>query len=182
MILEDKLLIRRYNRGNAEAIRRIYEKYKNDLTTLATALLYDKNLAEDVVHDVFTVFINSCGKLNLRENLKGYLVRCVVNKARDKNTAGQKQQSTPLDEIEPVALDANAPDWMAQLDEHKQKLTIALSRISWQQRVVLMLHLYSDLTFREIAKLENESINTIQGRYRYGLDKLRSMLNGEVKK
>jgi DNA-directed RNA polymerase specialized sigma24 family protein len=38
------------------------------------------------------------------------------------------------------------------------------------------------MTFRQIAKIQNTSINTIQGRYRYGMDKLRSILNGEIEK
>ena len=58
-MLEDKLLIWKFNRGSREALRSIYEKYKNDLVTLAAALLIDKNSAEDVVHDVFVTFIES---------------------------------------------------------------------------------------------------------------------------
>jgi RNA polymerase sigma-70 factor (ECF subfamily) len=46
--------------------------------------------------------------------------------------------------------------------------------------VVLLRH-FSDFKFKQIAALQNVSINTIQGRYRYGLDKLRSLLNGELK-
>jgi DNA-directed RNA polymerase specialized sigma24 family protein len=52
-MLEDKLLIWKFNRGNYEALRSIYEKYKDDLVTLAAALLIDVASAEDVVHDVF---------------------------------------------------------------------------------------------------------------------------------
>ena len=57
-MLEDKVLIWKYNRGRAQVLPRIYIKYKDDLMTLATALLYDKSSAEDVVHDVFATFIN----------------------------------------------------------------------------------------------------------------------------
>jgi DNA-directed RNA polymerase specialized sigma24 family protein len=45
-----------------------------------------------------------------------------------------------------------------------------------------MLHLKGGLKFREIAKLQCVSVSTIHGRYRYGLDKLRSLLNSEVEK
>jgi RNA polymerase sigma factor (sigma-70 family) len=67
------------------------------------------------------------------------------------------------------------------LNEQSQNLAQALSTLPYEQREVLLLHLYSGLKFRTIAELENESISTIQGRYRYGLNKLRSLLNGEVK-
>ena len=49
-----------------------------------------------------------------------------------------------------------------------------------EQREVVLLRLTADMKFRDIAKLQQVSINTVQGRYRYGLDKLRSVLNGEV--
>lgn len=46
----------------------------------------------------------------------------------------------------------------------------------------MLLHLYSGMKFKAIAKLCRESVNTVKGRYRYGLEKLRSLLNSEVAK
>ena len=60
-MFEDKVLLWQYDGGRAKALRRIYAKYKDSLTTLATVLLYDKSAAEDVVRDVFTAFVRSCG-------------------------------------------------------------------------------------------------------------------------
>ena len=68
-MLEDKLLIKKYNRGRREVLHRIYEKYKDDLMTLAMALLYDRQAAEDVVQDVFVNFVRSCGKLRIRKEI-----------------------------------------------------------------------------------------------------------------
>jgi len=181
-MLEDRLLIWKYNRGKTEVLRRIYAKYKDDLMTLASALLYDKSSAEDVVHDVFTAFINSCGKLQLTENLKGYLATGVANNARNRNKAAQRHQGTPLQQVAPIASDSNRPDYSAMFGEQSQRLVRALYQLPYRQREVLLLHLYTGLKFRTIAELEGESINTIQGRYRCGLDKLRSLLNSEVEK
>ncbi len=44
----------------------------------------------------------------------------------------------------------------------------------------MLLRLTADMKFRDIARLQQVSINTVQGRYRYGLNRLRSILNGEV--
>ncbi len=181
-MLEDRLLIWKFNRGKTEVLRRIYVKYSDDLMTLATALLYDKSSAEDVVHDVFVTFIRSFGKLRLTENLKGYLTTCVANNVRNKNKARQRQQSVTLKQVAPVASDSNRPVLSAMFEEQSQRLAWALSQLPYQQREVLLLHLFSGLKFRTIASIEDESINTIRGRYRYGLDKLRSLLNSEVEK
>ena len=181
-MLKDRVLIWKYNRGKADVLCRIYVKYKDDLMTLACALLYDKSSAEDVVHDVFMAFIKSCGKLRLTESLKGYLTTCVVNNVRNKNKAGQRYHSNSLEHVAAIASDSNRPDFVAIFDEQSQRLAWALSQLPYQQREVLLLHLYSGLKFRAIGKLESQSINTIQGKYRYGLDKLRSLLNSEVEK
>jgi len=180
-MLEDRLLMWKYNYGNVDVLRRIYVKYKDDLMTLASALLHDRDPAEDVVHDVFVKFIESCGKQRLTKSLKGYLVTCVVNDIRNKNKAGQRHQSASLEQVAPIASDTNRPDISAVFGERSQHLAWALRQLPYEQREVLLLHLYSGLKFKAIAELEGESISTIQGRYRYGLNKLRSLLYSEVK-
>ncbi|MHC4204905.1 MAG: RNA polymerase sigma factor [Planctomycetota bacterium] len=180
-MLEDRLLMWKYNHGKADVLQRIYVKYKDDLMTLATALLYDRGSAEDVVHDVFVKFITSCGKQRLTRSLKGYLVTCVVNDARNKNKARRRHQSVSLEQVEPIASDSSMPDIPVMFGERSQRLAWALHQLPCRQRKILLLRLYNGLKFRTIARLENESINTIRGRYRYGLNKLRSLLNSEVK-
>jgi RNA polymerase sigma-70 factor (ECF subfamily) len=181
-MLEDRLLIWKFNKGRKDVLERIYAKYKDDLMTLSAAILYDKSSAEDVVHDVFVKFIRSCGKMQLNQSLKGYLITCVVNTARNKNKAGQGREDTSLDSIGEISSGSHGPDIALMVSEHSQKLAQALSRVPYEQREVLLLHLYSGLKFRAIANLQKESISTIQGRYRYGLNRLRSLLNGEVQK
>jgi RNA polymerase sigma-70 factor (ECF subfamily) len=178
-MLEDKLLIWKFNRGNREALRSIYEKYKNDLVTLAAALLTDVSSAEDVVHDVFVSFIESSRKFCLTGSLKGYLATCVANNARNRNKAGRLHQNR---QSETVISDTNRPDSAAIFGEELRQLSLALEQLPYEQREVLLLRLYSGIKFKAIAQQQNVSINTVQGRYRYATDKLRSMLNGEVRK
>jgi RNA polymerase sigma factor (sigma-70 family) len=57
-----------------------------------------------------------------------------------------------------------------------------MAELPYQQREVIILHFQGGMRFKAIAKSQDVSINTIQSRYRYGLDKLRSLLNSEVEK
>jgi RNA polymerase sigma-70 factor (ECF subfamily) len=59
-------------------------------------------------------------------------------------------------------------------------LRAALAQLPEEQREVILLHFKADLTFREIAEWQEASINTVQGRYRYGLDKLRALLKEKL--
>jgi RNA polymerase sigma-70 factor (ECF subfamily) len=179
-MLQDKLLIWQFNRGRKEVLRQIYEKYKDDLVTLAAALLTDVNSAEDVVHDVFISFLKTFEKFRLTGSLKGYLATCVANNARNKNKTKRRYQSVSLDETEQVLSNADGPDTTTIFSEELRQLSRALGQLPYEQREVLMLHVYSGLKFKAIAKSQGVSINTVQGRYRYALNKLRSMLNSEV--
>ncbi|MBN2317149.1 MAG: sigma-70 family RNA polymerase sigma factor [Sedimentisphaerales bacterium] len=179
-MLEDKLLMWKYNRGDVNVLPRIYAKYKDGMMTLATALLYNRSTAEDVVHDVFVKFIRSCGQLKLTKTLKGYLTTSVVNTVRNKNKAGQKHQGTSLEQVSPVESHSSQPDVRAIFGEQSQRLARALRQLPYEQRKVLLLRLYSGLKFRAIAELQGQSVNTIQGQYRYGFRKLRSLLDSEV--
>jgi RNA polymerase sigma-70 factor (ECF subfamily) len=181
-MLQDKLLIWQFNRGRKEALRHIYEKYKDDLVTLAAALLSDVDSAEDVVHDVFVSFLKSFEGFKLTGSLKGYLATCVANNARNKNKARQRHQNVSIDEKGQIISGAKKPDAAAIFGEELHQLLLALGQLPYEQREVLMLHIHSGLKFKTIAKSQNVSINTVQGRYRYALDKLRLMLNSEVKK
>jgi DNA-directed RNA polymerase specialized sigma24 family protein len=63
-MIEDKLFLLKFKFGSKDALTRIYEKHKNYLLRLSTALLHNTNSAEDVVHDVFSHLPSLRTKLN----------------------------------------------------------------------------------------------------------------------
>ena len=180
-MLEDKLLIRRFKRGSESAFNRIYEKYKNYLLTLATALLHDVSAAEDIVHDVFVAFAKSMEEFELTGSLKRYLAVCVINRARNVNKA-LKPLSLAADQAEHSMSGSPRPEQSAILAEHSERINNAMAQLSYEQREVVALHLISGMKFRQISELKDKSINTIQSRYRYGLEKLQSILDKKVAK
>jgi RNA polymerase sigma-70 factor (ECF subfamily) len=180
-MLEDALLRIRFNRGRKDVLPRIYEKYKHELVTLAAALLQDKSKAEDAVHDVFVSLLEPQRQLKISRTLKGYLATAVANKARTKNKFSANHQTVGNEQLEISATKDSRPDFNAVFGEQKRYLMNVLSQLPYEQREVILLKIYSGLKFRAIAESQNVSINTVQGRYRYGLEKLRSILDGELK-
>jgi RNA polymerase sigma-70 factor (ECF subfamily) len=179
-MLEDRYLILKFNRGDRSVLHRIYDKYKDDLVSLAAALLRDVSLAEDVVHDVFIAFLSSAERFRLTGSLKGYLATCVANRARNVNKAAWRRHGTALDGVVEMACDAPAPEQAAIFGEQLRRLTEALQQLPYEQREVLLLRSHSGLRFAAIARTQGVSINTVQGRYRYAVDKLRSILDSEA--
>lgn len=181
-MLEDRVLVWRFKCGSRDAFRRIYEKYENDLLTLATNLLNDGSAAEDVVQDVFISFVQSVENFHLSGSLKSYLSTCVANRTRDYARKRQRQQAVAFNEAQQMALDESEPVQVVTHSEELQRLTHAMSTLPYEQREVIVLRLHGGLKFKAIATLQKVSIKTVQSRYRYGLDKLRSILDSEAEK
>jgi RNA polymerase sigma-70 factor (ECF subfamily) len=180
-MLEDRLLVWKFKRGSEEAFRRIYEKYVDNLLTLAANLLHDTNAAEDVVQDVFVSFLQSAENFHLRGSLKSYLSICVANRSRDRIRKMVRQQALDIDEAEKTS-GKDEPVHLAVQNEQLHRLQKAMRQLPYEQHEAITLRLHGGLKFRQIAELQNVSIKTVQGRYRYGLDKLRSILNHELEK
>jgi RNA polymerase sigma-70 factor (ECF subfamily) len=178
-MLEDKLLLRRFKNGSTDAMQSIYRKYENYLLTLAITFTGSIDTAEDIIHSVFCSFIENRRKIKLRGNLKSYLATCTANLARDKLRAS-KRNSDRLNSIEPLEHYSEGTEQRVIWTEQSRMLSIALNQLPFEQREVIVLHLKGGIKFREIALMQEVSIDTIKSRYRYGLKKLRSMLDDEM--
>ncbi|MBL7184747.1 MAG: sigma-70 family RNA polymerase sigma factor [Phycisphaerae bacterium] len=174
-MLDEKRLIRELKRGSEEALHQIYMEYKDSLLTIATALLHDNNAAEDVLHDVFVSFAGTVGRLRLRGSLRSYLTTSVVNRVRD-SYRKKKHRMVEFDEARQVAGDSGDPEKSAVFGEQSRQLADALAQLPPEQRETIVLHLNGRMKFKEIASMQGIAISTVQGRYRYGLGKLRTIL------
>jgi RNA polymerase sigma-70 factor (ECF subfamily) len=180
--MEDKLLIWKFKCGSTDALRRIYGKYKSHLLKISTALINDKSLAEDAVHDVIVTFAQSAKSVKVTGNLKSFLATCVANRARNINGHSRLRGTVDLVEAENAISRSPRPEqWVADNEEF-DRLNDALSQLPYEQREVITLHLHGGMKFKIIADMQQTPINTVQSRYRYGLDKLRSLLDCEVEK
>jgi RNA polymerase sigma-70 factor (ECF subfamily) len=175
--LEERLLVWRLNRGDATALSEVYERCRDDLLRLAGSMLHDGPAAEDIVQDVFVAFAGAARTFRLTGRLKGYLATCVANAARNRLKAAARRRTTDLDEAASLASPGEPPDRWMVISEQFERVSGAMADLPAEQREVITLHVYGDMTFREIAEWQQASIKTVQSRYRYGLDKLRSALN-----
>jgi RNA polymerase sigma-70 factor, ECF subfamily len=168
-----------YKKKDADALCSIYKKYIDTLLILAIALCHDRNMAEDAVHDVFVDFAANFADFKLTGSLKAYLSKCVANRVRDML---RKKQARPLSPEADYAApgEETEPQQLIVCNERLKLLSEALERLPYEQREVIVLHLQGGMRFGSIAKTLGLSVNTVKGRYRYGVSKLRSILNGKL--
>jgi len=179
--MEDKLLVIRCKQGSKDALRRVYEKYRDYLLVLAVALSKNKNVAEDAVHDVFVCFAEKVRTFKLTGSLRAYLATCVANRVRDTQRAKQNK-TVSIEENCTEVMDLREPCGDIVFNEELEQLSTALAGLPYEQREVIVLRIYGQMRFGAIAKSLGVSANTVKGRYRYGIGKLRSVLNNEVGK
>ncbi len=179
-MLEDSLLIWKFKRGNIDALRQIYDKYKGDLLKLGITLTGDVCLAEDVVQDVFVKLAEMHDRISIHGHLKNYLITCVINRIRSLGRNRQRRQTKAENPPNSEAVSMHGPHRWAILNEEMQLLRDALGQLPTEQREAITLRFEAGLGFRQIARAQGVSVNTAHGRYRYGMEKLRLLLNGEV--
>jgi len=180
LMLDDKRLLKRLRTGDKDALRRIYEKYIDDLLRVAISLLPDIQAAEDCLHDVFVDLAGAAEGLMIHSNLKSYLVSCVANRARDQLRRKTRQSTCQPKQLYPQLISRNPVKQIIDAEE-SARVFEALAELPYQQREVFVLHVQGELKFREIAGQLGVSINSVQSRYRYAIEKLRAILDKERK-
>ena len=177
--MTDSLLMTSRKQESRDALRSIYEKYRDSLLILGIALSHDVNIAEDAVHDVFVAFAGYFENFKLTGSLKAYLSKCVANRVRDLMRKKKSQTLNPQ-QARPTPQDSSEPGSLIICNEQLRLLSSALAALPYEQREVIVLHIHGQMRFRTIAKSLGISVNTVKGRYRYGIRKLRSILNSET--
>jgi len=178
-MIEDELLKLRFKLGSEDALRRIYEKYLDYLLSVAMAFLNDAHASEDIVHDVFVSLAQSANRFRLHGSLKHYLATCVANRARDRLRAGKRQGNRQAvgDGPEPQS---EPPEDQLICGERAHLVYEALAQLPDEQREAVVLRIKAGMKFRQIAEMQDASFVAVQARYRRGIDKLRSILNGRL--
>jgi RNA polymerase sigma-70 factor, ECF subfamily len=155
---------------DADQVQQLYELHGRALLAYACAFLRDPSDAEDVVHQVFLRLLR--GGVTGAVHSPGYLFRAVRNGALN----DIRRRSREVD------LDGDA-QWLESPSGSKETalaLQSALSALPDEQREVVVLRVWGQLTFEEIAGVVDIPPNTAASRYRYGLAKLKEIWHGRT--
>jgi RNA polymerase sigma factor (sigma-70 family) len=179
--MKDKQSVNKHNQKNKDVLCGIYEKHRDSLLIIGIALSNDVNIAEDALHDVFVEFAGRFNDFKFIDNFKAYLNKCVANRVRDLMRVNRnRERILDSQQSSPKSSDNFDPDRLIVCNEQLQLLSSALTQLPYEQREVIVLRMHGQMRFRVIAKSLGISVNTAKGRYRYGINKLRSVLNGKI--
>jgi RNA polymerase sigma factor (sigma-70 family) len=180
--LSDQQLIRLYMDGNSEALSTLIYRYKDKIYTSIYLLVKDKYLAEDIFQDAFIRVIDTLksGKYTDEGKFLPWAMRiahnlCVDHFRKVKRTPTIKT-SDDRDIFEVLNFSEPGADQRMMQGQSHDRVRKMLDMLPEDQREVIVMRHYADLSFKEIATLTQCSINTALGRMRYGLINLRKMM------
>ena len=184
-MMEDKDLVRLYQNGNQEAISELVNRYKQRIHSTIFFLVKKQELAEDLFQETFIKIITSLRKNHYNEQGKflPWALRIAHNLVIDHF---RKEKLMPLqhDTEEFSVFDImasnnrNASEQMIY-DEKINYVRNLLEKLPFEQREVVILRHYGELSFKEISQMLNININTALGRMHYALLKMREIAQNE---
>lgn len=178
----DNQLVQSFCNGNNQALEILIGRYRDKMFSTILFLVKDKYLAEDLFQDTFIKIIDTIRNNRYTEEGKflPWAIRiahnlCVDHFRRIKRAPVVKT-SDSHDIFELFNSFEDAADKKLIQEETQERVRLMLNLLPQEQREVVVLRHYADLSFKEIAEITDSSINTSLGRMRYGLINMRKML------
>jgi RNA polymerase sigma-70 factor, ECF subfamily len=150
-----------------DEIELLYRQHGAALLLFARAIVNDRSRAQDAVHQVFLKLIEN-GSLSRAVDKKAYLFACVRNAVLNEGKLARRHR--PLD---PHTAWFSPPDRDYAVEQSLRRALLALPD---EQRQVIVLHVWGELTFSQIGDLLGINLNTAASRYRYALAKVRDSM------
>lgn len=179
----DKDLIRLYMNGDERAFEMLLTRHKGKIYTSIFMFVKETNLANDIFQETFIKIIDTfrSGKYNEEGKFLQWALRIAYNLCVDFFRKNKRRAtiapSDDFDIFEVVKIaDDNQESRMIKNQTHA-KVRQLVDELPKEQREVILLRHYAELSFKEIAELTNVSINTALGRMRYALINIRKMIS-----
>ncbi len=178
----DQELIQHYLDGNERAFEELLTRHKNKIYTSIYLFVKDQSLAEDIFQEVFIKIINTLrsGKYNHEGKFVQWAMRIAYNMCVDQfRRKKRRPQVAPTETFDIFDVlhisDDNMETTMIKSQTH-QRIRHLVDSLPPEQREVVILRHYADMSFKEISQLTRVSINTALGRMRYALINIRKMI------
>lgn len=183
LISSDSQLVIRYRGGDESAFAELLKKYQSKVYTTIFLIVKDRYLAEDLTQDVFVKAIDriKSGKYNDEGKFGPWVGRIAHNLAIDYFRKNKRNPIVITEDGSPVF---NTMEFKEESFEERQvklelnaKLRALIETLPDNQKEVLIMRHYAEMSFQEIADQTGVSINTALGRMRYALINLRKKFN-----
>lgn len=186
IVLEDQQLVKDYINGDESALVQLIYRHQSKIFTSIFMMVKNRELAEDLFQETFIKVIETLkkGKYNEEGKFISWAIRIshnlVIDYFRKAKKATFISPTEDFDIFENKVLDeSNAEKSLIQKEVY-QKLYASIHKLPHDQKEVLIMRHYAELSFKEIAELTDVSINTALGRMRYALQNLKKFMGEDA--
>lgn len=174
-------LLARFRRGDDDAFEAIFREYAAQLCAFALHFTGSRDLATEIVHDVFLLVWERRERLDVQRNLRAYLYKATRNRAlevtrRDDLFRRWADRAALEQEHDRSARLAPMPDEQLEHDERMAALREAIDALPERRRMVLLLRWRDGLRNDEVAEVMGISIKTVENQITQSLRVLREKL------
>ncbi|MFP4846849.1 RNA polymerase sigma factor [Winogradskyella sp. PE311] len=181
-LIQDAELVSNYIKGDENALAMLIQRHKQKIYSFIYSKVYDRDITEDVFQDTFIKVIRTLkrGKYNEEGKFLPWVMRIAHNLVIDhfrKNSRMPKFDNTGEFSIFSVLSDSslNAEKSMIK-DQVESDVRRIIEELPEDQKQVLLMRMYQDMSFKEISERTGVSINTALGRMRYALINMRKVI------
>ena len=176
--MDEADIIRRCQDGDREAFRSVVEWYGRVLYGTAYMMTRDRPLAEDLVQEAFLLAWSNILSFRPGTNLRAWLLRILLNRTISEQRKKRVTQ-IELDEGAATVPDPDPGEKLVLREEERERIRRGLGTLPLEQRQVVVLRYYADLTGPEIAKTLGWREGTVRSRLHRALAQLRPLLLDE---
>lgn len=184
--ITDQELIQSFINGNTASLDAVVNRHKDRIFTSIVLLVKDKNVAEDIFQDAFIKIIDTLrsGRYNDEGKFLPWALRICHNLSIDhfrkvKNSPLLQNNQEDADIFENLNISEDGVESKIMKTQSHAHIRQLLDLLPEEQREVIVMRHFANLSFKEIAEKTNCSINTILVRMRYGLINLRKMMEAK---
>jgi RNA polymerase sigma factor (sigma-70 family) len=184
--INESELVSAYIHGDDAAFDTLVERYKSKIYTTIYLVVKDQYVAEDLMQDTFIKAIKTLrnGKYNEEGKFLPWILRIGHNLAIDYFRRAKRYPKVVFEDgsnvFNTLNFSENSVETKQIKKESHEHLRGLIKQLPDQQREVLIMRHYEDMSFQEIADATGVSINTALGRMRYALINLRKMMSKSV--
>jgi len=175
--LEQEQLIRRCQAGDRDAFRCVVDDYGGMLFATAYLMTHQREVSEDAVQEALLRAWRGIRSFRNEGSFRAWLMRILVNEVNQMHRR-RRIVGEPLQEASAAQTSEGDPDEVVLADEERHRLRRALSALPEEQRAVVVLRYYAELSIREVAQAMGCREGTVKSRLHRALGQLNEALSG----
>ena len=180
-MIDDEKLVLAIRRGEPEKFGLLVERYQRRIYHFLRSMRLDHDEAADIMQNSFVLAYKNLGSFQHTRRFRSWLFTIAANQAKNYFRKQSRHQQVPLDEVESLVVDEDK-DLPVERQQLRERLNEALEQLPFHQRQVVVLRVFEQLPFNEVAQACDMGLSNAKVTYHRAMKKLARWLGPSLTK